>query len=81
MFYWFFDNLSILSKLGLISVDSKEMGKKGSTCWFIALVATFVLTIKNIIFLCLKISTLRKYTHILTIEAHLTQEPVKQTKK
>jgi hypothetical protein len=59
--YWFFDNLSILSKLGLITVDAKEMGKRGATCWFIALLSTFILCIKNIIINYLKISAIQKY--------------------
>lgn len=60
LLYWFFDNLSILSKLGLINLDTKLMGKRGSTCWFIALLATLILTIKNIILNFGKISYLKK---------------------
>jgi hypothetical protein len=48
MLYWFFDNLSILSKLGIINVDTKNMGKKGSTCWLIALLSTLILTLINL---------------------------------
>lgn len=61
LLYWFFDNLSILSKLNLIAVDSKEMGKKGATCWFIALISTLMLTIRSITLNTMKISSLRRY--------------------
>ena len=60
MLYWFFDNLSILSKLGIINVDTKNMGKKGSTCWFIALISTLILTLKNLLRNYLKKSALTK---------------------
>lgn len=60
LLYWLYDNLNILSKLGLLKMDAKELAKKGSTCWFIALLATFVLTIKNIVINTAKISYLQK---------------------
>lgn len=60
LLYWLFDNLSILTKLGLLSLDAKDLGKKGATCWFIALLATLALTIKNIVLNTAKISHLRK---------------------
>jgi hypothetical protein len=49
LFYWFFDNLSIISKLGLIKNDPKIFSKRGSTCWFIALIVELILFIKNMI--------------------------------
>lgn len=60
MLYWFFDNVSILSKLGILNQDAKSFAKKGATCWFIALVASLVLCLKNIITNWLKISALKK---------------------
>jgi hypothetical protein len=47
--YWIFDNLNILSRLGLLKVNAKTMGERGAACWFVALLATLVLTLKNII--------------------------------
>lgn len=61
LLYWFFDNLSILSKIGLIKLDAKKMGKNGSTCWFIALLSAVVLCIKNIIVNVAKINYIKKY--------------------
>lgn len=60
LLYWLFDNLSILSKLGILKFDTKEMAKKGATCWFIALLATFILSIKNIIVNTGKINYIQK---------------------
>lgn len=60
LFYWLFDNLSILTKLGLLKMDAKELSKRGSSCWFIALLSTLILTIKNILLNRAKISHLKK---------------------
>lgn len=49
LLYWIFDNLAILSKIKIIDMNTKELAKKGSTFWFIALLSTFILTIKNIL--------------------------------
>jgi hypothetical protein len=49
LFYWFFDNLNIIAKLGLLKKDPKLFSTKASTCWFIALVADLLVCIKNII--------------------------------
>ena len=47
--YWIFDNLAILSKLKILSFDPKSLSKRGSTCWFIALLSTLILTLKNLV--------------------------------
>ena len=56
LLYWIFDNLAILSKIKLLDMDVKALGKKGSTFWFIALLSTFILTLKNIFINIQKIS-------------------------
>lgn len=35
LFYWFFDNLSILTKLKLINLDLAQQSKLAATAWFI----------------------------------------------
>ena len=55
LLYWIFDNLAILSKIKILNLKTKALAKRGSTFWFIALVSTFILTIKNIVALNQKI--------------------------
>jgi hypothetical protein len=47
-FYWFFDNLNILSKLKILKQDPKQMAKIGSTFWLLALVVNLILLIKSL---------------------------------
>jgi hypothetical protein len=56
LLYWFFDNLNILSRLGLINKDPKEFSRKGSACWFIALIADLLICLKNILISMYKIT-------------------------
>lgn len=35
--YWYFDNLVILKTVKFLQGDFKQDGKRGSTCWLIAL--------------------------------------------
>jgi hypothetical protein len=55
-----FDNFNILAKLGLIQKDAKQFGKKGSACWFVALIADLVMCFKNIIVNIYKVKNIRK---------------------
>ena len=61
LLYWMFDNLAILSKIKVLSFDAKSIGKKGSTCWFIALFSTLILTIKDLFLISKKIMKIQKY--------------------
>lgn len=56
LLYWLFDNLAILSKLKILNMDVKQLGKRGATFWFIALLSTLLLTLKNIFINFRKIS-------------------------
>ena len=48
LLYWFFDNISILSTIKVLKRDPKQFGKYGMTFWFIALVSTLVLTLRDL---------------------------------
>ena len=67
LLYWLFDNLAILSKIKVITMDTKALGKKGATFWFIALLAQLILTIKNIIVNTKKIDKIKSYFFILNV--------------
>lgn len=43
----------------VLSYETKSLAKKGATCWFIALFATFILTIKNLVIHSKKIIALQ----------------------
>ena len=45
-FYWFFDNLVILSKIKLLNYDVPTQNKRAMTAWFIG---TFLLIIKQLL--------------------------------
>ena len=59
--YWIFDNLNILSKIKILSYDSKKMGKMGATFWLLALLTNLVLLIKQFIANAEKIGSMSKY--------------------
>ena len=61
LLYWIFDNLAILSKLKIVDMDTKSLGKRGSTFWFIALLSTLILTLKNIMVNLAKINSATQY--------------------
>ena len=61
LLYWIFDNLAILSKIKVLSFETKNLAKKGSTCWFIALFATLILTIKDLFLISKKIMKIQRY--------------------
>lgn len=47
--YWFFDNLNILSKIKILSYDSKTMAKWGATFWLLALLVNLIHLIKQLL--------------------------------
>lgn len=49
LLYWIYDNLAVLASIKILDMKAKELGKKGAMFWFIALLSTFILTIKNLI--------------------------------
>ena len=63
-FYWIFDNLAILSKIKVLSFETKPLSRKGASCWFIALLATLILTIKNYIVNTKKILRISKLLYL-----------------
>lgn len=60
MAYWFFDNLSILSKIKIISRDPKPFSKIGATFWLIALVVNLIVVVKDIFATLKTIDQLKK---------------------
>lgn len=47
--YWIFDNLNILSKIKILSYDSKTMSKWGASFWLLALLTNLVLLVKQLL--------------------------------
>lgn len=78
LLYWFFDNITILSNIKVLSRDSKATNKMGMTFWFIALLATLLLTVRDLI----KVgTTLKYYEKQASIEGQDTSARVKELKK
>ena len=44
-----FDNISILSTIKVLQKDPKKFGKIGMTFWFIALLSTLILTLRDLV--------------------------------
>ena len=59
--YWIFDNLNILSKIKILSYDSKAMGKWGATFWLLALLTNLILLVKQLLTNIKKTTELKKY--------------------
>lgn len=59
--YWIFDNLNILSKIKILSYDSKAMGKWGATFWLLALLTNLILLVKQLLANIKKTTELKKY--------------------
>lgn len=61
MAYWFFDNLSILSKIKIINKEPKPFSKIGATFWLIALIVNLIVVLKDIVANVKAIDQLKRY--------------------
>lgn len=49
-FYWFFDNLTILSAIKVLKYDPKLYAKTGAIFWFIALIFAAIRTLRRLLY-------------------------------
>lgn len=47
--YWIFDNLVILSKIKVLKFDAKTWSRPGMTAWFIGIIFSLLLLIRNLL--------------------------------
>lgn len=59
--YWIFDNLTILSKIKVLKFEAKSWSRPGMTCWFIGILFSLLLLIRNLLGSFAQESALRSF--------------------